>query len=166
MEIQDFPVFKGLNSTQISNFTAACQEESFAVGTEIITRGDRGTKVFFLLQGRLRVCIDAGCEQILAELEPGAVFGEMELLTDEPRVASVRAVTDVKVWGLQFETLRERIRDNDTAALKVMFNVARILALRLKAMVDKLVELENGSVEMRSEDLRNFRRKLFSDWTF
>ncbi len=78
----------------------------------------------------------------------------------------MRAVTDVKAWGLEFETLRERIRDDDTAALKVMFNVARILALRLEAMVDKLVEIESGSVEVRSEDLRDFRRKLFSDWTF
>jgi cGMP-dependent protein kinase 2 len=165
MDPNDFPVFKGLNSTEISNFTAACEEETFAAGTEIITRGARGTKVFFLLQGRLRICVDAGCEQVLAELDPGAIFGEMELLTDKPRTASVRAVTDVKAWGLEFETLRERIRDNDTAALKVMFNVARILALRLEAMVDKLVEIESGTVELRSEDLRDFRRKLFSDWT-
>ena len=166
MNLEDFSVFKGLNSTQISNFTAACEEESFAAGTEIITRGVRGTKVFFLLQGQLRVYVDAGCEQVLAELEPGAIFGEMELLTDEPRAASVRAVTDVKAWGLEFETLRERIRHDDTAALKIMFNIARILALRLEAMVEKLVEIESGSVEVRSEDLRDFRRKLFSYWSF
>jgi CRP/FNR family cyclic AMP-dependent transcriptional regulator len=122
--------------------------------------------VFFLLEGRLRICVDAGCEQVLADLEPGAIFGEMELLTDDPRSASVRAVTDVKAWGLDFETLRQRVRDDDPAALKVMFNVAKILALRLEAMVDKLVEIESGSVDVRSEDLRDFRKKLFSDWTF
>jgi CRP-like cAMP-binding protein len=77
----------------------------------------------------------------------------------------VRAETDVKAWALPFETVRERIRDSDAATLKVMFNVARILAARLSATVDKLAEIESG-IEVRSEDLRDFRKKLFSDWTF
>jgi CRP/FNR family cyclic AMP-dependent transcriptional regulator len=168
MDLQDFPVFKGLNPTQIRNYISACTTRKYTAGTEIITKGRRGNTLFFLLEGRLKVFIPQGRgDQLLAEFEPPAIFGEMELLTERPRVASVLAVTDVKVAAIPFEDVHMQIRDGDTATLKVMFNVATIIAHRLEAINDKLLEIatttQNG---IQSQELRNFQKKLFSEWSF
>jgi CRP-like cAMP-binding protein len=167
MDLHDFPVFKGLNPTQIRNFTSSCEMADHAAGTEIISRGQRGETVFFLLEGQLKVTIPQGSgDQLLAELSPPAIFGEMELLTDRPAAATVRAVTDVKAAAVPFEAVRMQIRDGDTATLKVMFNVAQIVAHRLEAINDKLSEIGTRTDEVQSQELRQFQRKLFSDWSF
>jgi len=165
MDLTNYRVFQNLNRTQIENFVAACTEQVHAAGTEIITRGGRGQHMFFLLEGELRVHLPGTKPTELAVLKPPAVVGEMELLTDMPRSASVTAATEVRVLGVPFETLRTRLKDEDPATLKIMYNVATVLALRLSATVSKLVELENAP-ETRSEELSEFRKKLFSEWSF
>ncbi len=72
----------------------------------------------------------------------------------------------VSVASVPFGILQDQIRDGDTATLKVMYNVAKVIAGRLAAINDKLSEIRNGAVEVRSEELRDFQKKLFSDWTF
>jgi CRP/FNR family cyclic AMP-dependent transcriptional regulator len=168
MELCDFPVFKGLNPTQTRNFTSACTMRDYSAGTDIITRGGHGDTLFFLLEGQLKVIIpQGGGDQLLAEFQPPAIFGEMELLTERPRAASVVAVTDVKVALIPFDAVHMQIRDGDTATLKVMFNVATIIAHRLETINNKLLEIatttKNG---VQSQELRNFQKKLFSEWSF
>lgn len=167
MDLQEFPVFKGLNPTQIRNFTSSCEMVSHAAGAEIITKGQCGETIFFLLDGQLQVFLPHGSgNRALADLTPPAIVGEMELLTERPRVASVRAVTDVTVAAIPFDALRMQIRDGDTATLKVMFNVAKIIAGRLETINDKLSEIETRTDERQSQELRAFQKKLFSDWSF
>jgi CRP/FNR family cyclic AMP-dependent transcriptional regulator len=168
MDLCDCPVFKGLNPTQTRNFTSACTMRDYSAGTEIITKGRHGNTLFFLLEGQLKVFIpQKSGNQILAEFQPPAIFGEMELLTERPRIASVVAVTDVKVAVIPFDVVHMQIRDGDTATLKVMFNVATIIANRLEAINDKLLEIatttKNG---VQSQELLNFQKKLFSEWSF
>jgi CRP-like cAMP-binding protein len=164
-----FPLFRGLNARQVENFVAACREVAYPGGVEVMTRGGRGDALFLLLEGRLRVFLPARRgreEQELAELEAPAVVGEMELLTHQPQSASVRAVTPVRVLSIGFETLRSRMEDGDPAALKLVANVAQVLAGRLAAVNQKLVDIEEGRCEPRSDELREFQSKLFSDWSF
>ena len=142
MDLSNYRVFQSLNRTQIENFVAACAEEKYPAGKELITRGGRGQHMYFLLEGELRVHVP-GTPGDLAVLKPPAVVGEMELLTDLPRSASVTASTDVVMLSVPFDAMRARLKDEDPATLKIMYNVATVLALRLSATVNKLIELES-----------------------
>jgi CRP-like cAMP-binding protein len=166
MDLNDYRVFQSLNPTQISNFVSACAERSFKAGESLIVRGQRGTDVFFLLEGRLRVFLPENPQMAdLAELSAPAVVGEMEFLTDQPRSASVEALEDGKCLTIPFSTIRARVEDGDVATLKIVHNLAVVLANRLGATLTKLADLEKGEAP-RSEDLIQFRQKLFSDWSF
>ena len=50
--------------------------------------------------------------------------------------------------------------------LKVMFSISRIIAGRLASMTQKFVEIETSAAPVRTDELRSFRTKLFSEWTF
>ena len=165
-DIKSNPVFSTLNATQVNNFVAASSPKSFGAGDEIITRGNIGENVYFLLEGELSVRLPGNRHsQELAHLTAPAVVGEMEMLTRQPRSATVVALTPVSVLAMPIDVLQARIDDGDAAALKVVGNIARVVANRLSTLVEKMHELEGAVSEERSLDLKKFRTKLFSDWS-
>jgi eukaryotic-like serine/threonine-protein kinase len=80
----------------------------FAAGTVIMREGDAGDAAYMIVAGRCRAyrTVD-GVEETLVMMEPGEVFGEMALLLDERRAASVAAVGPVTVLVLDKATMTE-----------------------------------------------------------
>jgi CRP-like cAMP-binding protein len=165
MNLSNSRVFQGLSEAQLEAFLAACKEETIRQGEELIVMGKRGTCVYFLVEGELRVFLPGKDREDVARLSPPAVVGEMEFLTGLPRSASVQAATDAKLLSIPFDTLRKRLHDDDISTLKVVHNIATVLALRLSSTMTKLAEIEQ-TAEARPEELLAFRQKLFSDWSF
>lgn len=167
MRLTDFPAFERVDGAQLQSLSAVGEELVFPAGTDIIVMGSRGDRLFLLLEGSLDILrVDGSAERKLATIEPPAIFGEMELLTAAPRTATVRSTTPARVFALPFEQLRRRLDDGDVAALQLMRSIAVVLAKRLSATVQKLSEVENDSAGKRKAELRDFRQKLFFDWSF
>lgn len=165
MKLKESPIFEGLNATQFANFVSACTEERYEPGASIIKQGERGDAVFFVLEGEARVFIVRdGEETELTVLRPPAVIGEMQLLTERPRTAWVRAVSEVTVLMIPFEALRARIEDGDVGTLKIMYAIARVLAHRLMAMDRKLGKISEGNATVR-QSLSDFNVRLMSEWS-
>ena len=76
-------------------------------GERIITEGERGSSLFILVQGTVRVVHtpENGSPRTLAELDEGSFFGEMGLISDAPRVASVVATRDCTLLEVTREML-------------------------------------------------------------
>jgi NADH dehydrogenase len=87
--------------------------ERYGAGEVIFRQGDVGDRVYSLVSGEVEVVEQLdGTEKILARLSPGEFFGEMALINDEPRVAAVRAVTNVDVliiYRQDFEALLDHV---------------------------------------------------------
>lgn len=167
MDIAEIPALKSLTQTQMDNLRSAWEARSLSAGEDLIHRGDPGGDVYFLLKGELQVYVPEGGRKIdLARLRAPSVVGELELLTGLTRTASVRAATDAELVAIPRERVEARIEDGDTAVLKMMLEISRVIAVRLVAMTEKFIEIEANSGSARSDELRAFRTKLFSEWTF
>lgn len=82
--------------------------EVFAPGTLIMGEGDRGDTAYMIVSGHCRVFRKlADGDETLGTMEAGDVFGEMALLLDEPRAASVEAVDQVTALVLDKRTMAE-----------------------------------------------------------
>ncbi|HNS99106.1 MAG TPA: protein kinase [Polyangiaceae bacterium] len=87
--------------------------ETFAPGSMIIREGDRGDKAYMITQGTCCAYrVVDGQRETLTTMSVGEVFGEMALLLDEPRAASVEAVDRVTVLVLDKKTMNEGIGVN------------------------------------------------------
>ena len=167
MELEDFAAFENLNETQIDNIRSACDERKIPAGEMLMRRGEEGGDLYFLLDGELLVYIDQGGREVeLVRLSAPAVVGELELLTGQSRTANVRALTDTRVMVAPGDRIGQRLDDGDPASLKVMLAIARLIAGRLTSMTEKFIELESTAEPSRSRELSDFRKKLFSEWTF
>lgn len=83
---------------------------SFAPGDKLMTEGDVGHEAFMITQGSCRVVRHVDGEEIrIAEIGPGDVVGEMALLLDEPRGATVEATTEVVATVLDRDTMRQGV---------------------------------------------------------
>jgi CRP-like cAMP-binding protein len=80
----------------------------FQPGERIIREGEHGECAYMIVEGRCRAFRDVdGREETLTTMQPGEVFGEMALLLNEPRAASVQAIDQVAVLVLDRNTIDE-----------------------------------------------------------
>lgn len=90
-------ILRLLPPSEIHGLVPYIRERKFPAGSRLIAEGDPGDEIYFVEAGKIEV-IQGG--RPVAELGPGEVFGEMALLTDEKRSATVLAKTDVDVLEL------------------------------------------------------------------
>jgi MFS family permease len=85
------PLFEPLPPTSLEKLARAADRERVEAGSTIIREGERGESFYVIVDGLLRV---TSCGEQLRDLEAGEVFGEIALLRDVPRTATVTATTD------------------------------------------------------------------------
>ncbi len=125
------PFFAALPLEELYHIALAVQEEAAKEGTCVIEQGSLGDKMYIVVAGQLEVRIFGGNDtegSRMAMLSDKQVFGDMTLLDDEPRSASVIAVGDVRLLSLQRGDLERILRRYSSIA----FSMMRILSRRLR----------------------------------
>ena len=118
--------FATLPLEELYHVALSVQEESVRSGESVIREGSIGDKMYIVVNGELEVRKEGGPK--LAMLGEKQVFGDMALLDDEPRSASVLAQTDAHLLSLQRTSLERILRRYSSIA----FSMMRILTQRLR----------------------------------
>ncbi len=151
-------LFEGLSQAQLDRLTERAATRSYPKGSIIINEGDEAGTLFIVVSGSVKVFLsdEAGKEVILSTLGPGEYFGELALLDDTPRSASVATVEACKLLLVQKSALRDVILNEPEMGLHIMRGLARrirrltenVRALALLDVFGRLVHtLEELSVE-------------------
>lgn len=128
----------GLTRPELFRLLEAGRVETWPSNSVIMEEGSSGPRLVILLEGEVKVYKS---KQLMAELGPGTVLGEMSLLRDAPRSASVVAHTELRLFAIDRRTFEEMAGDGDPAALKLGLSMARVLARRVADLNLKVVEL-------------------------
>ena len=97
------PLFKNLNGKQLAAVDGLATPLDVSKGRELIREGQPGREFFIVVEGEAEV---RRGDQVLAVRGPGTFFGEMALLFDQPRNASVLARTDMMVEVIERRDFR------------------------------------------------------------
>ena len=104
--VPPIPLFSDLPRDAFVALTERMELRIATVDDALIQEGEAGTSMFIIIQGRVKVVrTDAGVETQLAELTDGAFFGEMALLSDAPRTASVIATEETMLFEISRDML-------------------------------------------------------------
>src|SRR5215831_3175812 len=127
--LRNVPLFAVLPENQLSLLTSAVSRKSFPRGTTVIAAGDVTESLYVIISGRLKVMIsdDEGREVILAILGPNEFFGEMGLIDDAPRSASVVALEACELLSLSKRDFKRCLADNFEMAMTVMRGLVKRL---------------------------------------
>ncbi|KAG7804329.1 hypothetical protein KL944_000075 [Ogataea haglerorum] len=96
--LKEIPLLKSLSSYERSKLADALNSEVYAVGQNVVTEGEAGENFYFIESGTADV-IKSG-EGVVSKLNKGDYFGELALLYDSPRKATVKATSPLKVVTL------------------------------------------------------------------
>jgi serine phosphatase RsbU (regulator of sigma subunit) len=151
--LREVPFLQGLAPTVIEQLAAVAVERTFAPGELIMEEGSHGRELYFLLDGELEVFKGHGDEAMtLARRGPGELFGEMSLIEDVPRFASIRALSTCHM--LEFsEADIEAILSREPALL---FQLVRALSARLRTSDLQMI----ADLQRKNEELARAYREL------
>jgi len=122
-------LFQDLDKRHRATIAKTVFERTFEPGEAIVREGETGVGVFMIRKGKVEVTKNSGDEtEHLNTLGPGDVFGEIALLTDMPRSATVRATEHTEVLGLTGWNFRAELQKSPDLAYQMLRITARRLA--------------------------------------
>jgi CRP-like cAMP-binding protein len=114
-------LFEDLDQKSLEAIANAAVEQRYDPGQEIVREGDTGVGAFIIRSGRTEVVKKHGAgEERIAELKSGDVFGEMALLDEFPRSATVRALEPTTCLGIQRWHFRGILESHPQIALALL----------------------------------------------
>lgn len=120
--LKNIPFFSELSDIDLDAIISKIEMQYFAADYTIFEEGTPGDIMYIIKRGQIQVLRDS---TIVATLTDGQFFGEMALVSDEPRNATVKTVTDVEVLTLKKDDFRSLLADNASIASIVSYEVVK-----------------------------------------
>ena len=129
--LRSIPLFRHLTYKEQVAILSIATSHSYAANQEIIHEGELGEELFIIVKGRVMV-VKTGME--IAELRTGGPFGEMGLVENAPRSATVRAVEPTRAVAISRAELMSLMKRESVLAVKLLWTFIQVLSERLRAM--------------------------------
>ena len=123
-------IFSGLSREDIAKVLGKMEEISFDVGATIVCQGDQGDAFYLIQSGAVEVVLESGPDksEVIAIFGPKDWFGEMALLSGEPRSATIRTIKPTSVLRLQRDAWDELIERHPTWLLQLAATLSKRLS--------------------------------------
>jgi CRP/FNR family transcriptional regulator len=127
--LRKVPLFEELSDSELERVAQVAIPRSFPRETRVFHEGDQGDACYIVRTGSCRVTREHpdGRAITLANLGPGAIFGELAMLDGEARSASVEATEDTELLALPASDMRAQIREHPEMAEKLVVALTRRL---------------------------------------
>lgn len=138
-----FDLFEGLSEAELEKVAALAKPRKYQRDEVIFHADERGDVFCLIVTGRVKVTMISpeGKEIILSMLGPGDFFGEMALLDDEPRSATVMAVEPLEVLTVYRDELLQIMRDDFTITRNIIAELSKRLR-RASRRIESLVTMD------------------------
>lgn len=145
------PLFRDLDPTELAEVVRIMQVQRVRGGQPVFRESDEGDAWFVLFSGEADVFKESpfGGARHLSTLVPPSCFGEMAILDGSRRSASVLAKGEVTVFRFPRLPFNDLLEEGNLAAYKLVYQMARVLSERQRALTQRLSEAIDGDPNQR-----------------
>ncbi len=119
--LKKVPLFSSLDDKQIDRIASSMRERRYSAGDTVTEQGAGGVGFFVVAEGEADVAVDG---EHKGTVGPGQYFGEVALLTDSPRTATLTAKTDMLCYGMTAWDFKPLVESNADIAWKLLSAMA------------------------------------------
>jgi CRP-like cAMP-binding protein len=135
------PLFSGMDPTKLKLLAYTSDVVAYHTGQVLFRRGDLGDAAYVIIQGEAEVSIATEAGEIpVAHLSDGDFVGEIAILCDTPRTATVTAASELTALRIRKESFFELLRQFPELSIEL----TRILAERLTRTTADLIEAQRS----------------------
>lgn len=144
--LQQVPFFRSLNDKALLDLCSITLEQTFPTGTMVIREGDRGDALYILKSGKINVLkrTSAGIDSLITTLSRGAMIGEMAIIDEQPRSASIATTQETTFLIITKNDFKKLLNENP----EITFQMFRVTNERLRITNSHLKELEGSTSQM------------------
>lgn len=153
--LKETALFKNLTPTEIDKILKVAREVKFAQDDVVMKEGDFGDTLYIIEKGTVEVakCLTMegmddddsamGANKVFTRLDASqhAVFGEIALLEDTKRTATIRAVTDCVLLEIRKDDFLQLAEKDNQLGYRILLNLARIVSARLRKADEDTIKL-------------------------
>jgi CRP/FNR family transcriptional regulator, cyclic AMP receptor protein len=122
--LQRVPLFADLQRRDLERIGSSMKERRFEAGDSLTVEGRGGVGFFVIEEGYARVSVH---DEERGRLGPGDYFGEIALISEGSRTATITAETPVKAWGMTMWDFRPLVEGNAEISWKMLQAMAKQL---------------------------------------
>ncbi len=140
-------LFTGMSSEEMGELATKTRMESVSKKTPIFFPGDPSQQVYLLKEGRVKISrlSEEGREVTIALLEPGEIFGELEVLGDAPRDTLAEALDDSKVCVVRKDLFLHMLSQKP----ELSFRLTKLIGFRMRKIESRVEDLVFKDVPAR-----------------
>jgi CRP-like cAMP-binding protein len=167
--VQAFPEFAHLDDRSIDDLRTHLHPVHLRAGATLFAQGQRDGALYLLVEGTVDIVQTpedgdrSGERRSVAARRAPAVLGELAMLLDVPRTASVVASTDVLCWQLSRNAFSSGIERSEAWAARLALAIAAELARRF---IDVRAEITQLGPAHKPAELAQLRTRLLAEWAF
>jgi CRP-like cAMP-binding protein len=120
--LQRVPLFQGLEKRELERIASSMKQRTFAAGDTVTAEGAGGAGFFVIEDGEADVSVGGESRRTLG---PGDYFGEIALITESDRTATITARSDLRCYGMTSWEFRPLVETHSTIAWKMLQAMAK-----------------------------------------
>jgi CRP-like cAMP-binding protein len=140
-------IFAKLPKTHLDRLEKLAQRQSYGKDTAIFFQDDRSGALYVVISGAVKVyqTSDDGKERVINTLGPGEIFGELGLLDESPRSATVATLEPTEVLALTSKDVRAVVKEEP----EVLWKIVEALCDRIRELTTEALDMSFRSVPYR-----------------
>lgn len=140
--LKQMVLFNNLDSLELIQLSKLVDHKIYNANELVIAEGEIGDSLFVVKSGQFKAfVVREGEEQHIATFNVGDSFGELALVDEQPRSASISAITDGELLEFTKENFQKILSHSDKLKMKILLNLITDLALKLRRTNDRLIRL-------------------------
>jgi len=140
--LRKVPLFSKLKDKDLAAIESLVKERKYAKGEIILKQGDEGIGLFIIKKGKVKVSktLASGKTLDIAVHSDGEYFGELAMLDNKPRTATITAIEDTEVYMMTYWEFKALLESKPEIALSLL----PVLVERFRETNEQLLELKNS----------------------
>ncbi len=144
--LRQVTLFRSLTDKALLDLSAITIEQNIPAKTMVFKEGDKGDALYIVKSGKVNVLKrnKAGVDSVLVSLAKGSVIGDMAIIDEQPRSASIATIQETSFLIITKDDFRQLLAD----VPEISFQILKLTTERLRATNDHLKELEVSTNQM------------------